>query len=121
LSCGNTTARTILRASWLPLVDHSTSRDYWGLDLAAVAEVTGTSHCNDYVDGARIGSPLEHSRRHRRRRGPGLRPHPGLLDPSCDGGRELGEGSVDPWPRTSPSASASASAGRCSQPPPPAS
>ncbi len=55
LSCGNTTARTILRASWLPLVDHSTSRDYWGLDLAAVAEVTGTSHCNDYVDGARIG------------------------------------------------------------------
>ena len=55
VSCGNTTARTILRASWLPLVDHSTSRDFWGVDLAAVAEVTGTSRCNDYVDGARIG------------------------------------------------------------------
>ena len=55
VSCGNTTARTILRASWLPLVDRSTSRDYWGVDLAAVAEVTGTSRCNDYVDGARIG------------------------------------------------------------------
>jgi hypothetical protein len=55
MSCGNTTARTILRASWLPLVDHSTSRDFWGVDLAAVAEVTGTSRCNDYLDGARIG------------------------------------------------------------------
>jgi hypothetical protein len=55
LRCGNTTARTILRASWLPLVDHSTSRDYWGVDLAAVAEVTGTSRCNDFLDGARIG------------------------------------------------------------------
>ena len=55
VSCGNTTARTILRASWLPLVDRSTSRDYWGVDLAAVAEVTGTSRCNDYLDGARIG------------------------------------------------------------------
>ena len=55
VSCGSTTARTILRASWLPLADHSTSRDYWGVDLAAVAEVTGTSRCNDYLDGARIG------------------------------------------------------------------
>ena len=55
LSCGNTVARTILRASWLPLVDHSTSRDFWGVDLAAVAEVTGTSRCNDFLDGARIG------------------------------------------------------------------
>ena len=55
VSCGNTTARTILRASWLPLVDRSTSHDYWGVDLAAVAEVTGTSRCNDYLDGARIG------------------------------------------------------------------
>ena len=55
VSCGSTTARTILRASWLPLADHSASRDFWGVDLAAVAEVTGTSGCNDYVDGARIG------------------------------------------------------------------
>ena len=55
VSCGSTTARTILRASWLPLADHSTSRDFWGVDLAAVAEVTGTSRCNDYLDGARIG------------------------------------------------------------------
>ena len=35
--------------------DHSPGRDYWGIDLAAVAEVTGTSRCNDYVDSARIG------------------------------------------------------------------
>ena len=55
VSCGSTTARTIVRASWLPLADHSASRDFWGVDLAAVAEVTGTSGCNDYVDGARIG------------------------------------------------------------------
>jgi hypothetical protein len=54
-SCGSTTARTILRASWLPLTDRSTSRDYWGVDLAAVAEVTGRSVCNDFVDTARIG------------------------------------------------------------------
>ena len=53
--CANTSARTILRASWRKLADLSSTRDYWGLDLAAVAEVTEGSGCNDFVDDARIG------------------------------------------------------------------
>ena len=40
VGCANTSARTILRASWRKLADLSSTRDYWGLDLAAVAEVT---------------------------------------------------------------------------------
>jgi len=55
VSCGPTTARTVLRATWRKLDDRSATRDYWGVDLAAVAEVTATSGCNDFVDTARIG------------------------------------------------------------------
>ena len=55
VSCGPTTARTVLRATWRKLDDRSTTRDYWGVDLAAVSEVVTTSDCNDFVDTARIG------------------------------------------------------------------
>jgi hypothetical protein len=55
LSCGPTTARTVLRATWRKLADRSSTRDYWGVDLAALAEVATTSNCNDFVDSARIG------------------------------------------------------------------
>jgi hypothetical protein len=55
VSCGLTTARTVLRATWRKLDDRSSSRDYWGVDLAALAEVVTTSNCNDFVDSARIG------------------------------------------------------------------
>jgi hypothetical protein len=55
LECGPTTARTVLRATWRKLEDRSGTRDYWGVDLAALAEVATTSNCNDFVDSARIG------------------------------------------------------------------
>jgi hypothetical protein len=55
VECGPTTARTVLRATWRKLEDRSATRDYWGVDLAALAEVVTTSNCNDFVDGARIG------------------------------------------------------------------
>lgn len=55
VSCDSTSAHTILRASWRKLADRSAARDYWGIDLAALAEVTEKSSCNDFVDDARIG------------------------------------------------------------------
>ena len=42
-------------ATWRKLADRSPTRDYWGVDLAALAEVATTSNCNDFVDSARIG------------------------------------------------------------------